>query len=152
MPGSNNQNEATIIFYNSDNQPYALIHFVVDPDFTPYEGVDGDVTFINPEEAILNGARLEEIVKGDDDFSEEENYMGILQYRLTLTSRCKTMAISVPEYSFAYPYQSWIECELEGTKTIVKITSEESGKGRISFYGSDNYNVILQLIVVYNAE
>lgn len=152
MPGSNNQNEATIIFYNSDNQPYALIHFVVDPDFTPYEGVDGDVTFINPEEAILNGARLEEIVKGDDDFSEEENYMGILQYRLTLTSRCKTMAISVPEYSFAYPYQNWIECELEGTKTIVKITSEESGKGRISFYGSDNYNVILQLIVVYNAE
>lgn len=153
MPGSRGQNEATLIFYNANNEPYALIYFVLDPEFSPYGDATGEVAFVNPEEAISKGARIEEIVRGDEEFSEEDDYMGVLQYRLTLTPSCKSVSINTPAYTMAYAYQSWLECEqVSDQESLVKCSSEESANGRITFYGSNNYNVVLQLIVVYKAE
>lgn len=152
LPGSKGQNEATFIFYNDKGEAYALIYVVLDPDFSPYTGSEGDVKFANAEDANTKGARLEKIVDGDEEYSEEDDYMGILQYRLTLTPNSKSVALIIPEYSMHFAYQGWLEAELQGKETIVTCSSESSAKGRISFYGSNNYNVILQLTVVYNAE
>lgn len=153
MAGSNEQNEATIIFYNANNEPYALLYFVLDPTFTPFEGADGEVAFTNPQDAISKGARLEEIVSGDEEYSDEDAYMGVMQYRLTLTPSCKSISITTPAYNIAFAYQGWLSCEqVNDQESIVKATCEESSNGRITFYGSNDYNVILQLIVVYKAE
>ncbi len=152
LPGSKGQNEATFVFYNDKGEAYALIYVVLDPTFTPYEQIEGDVVFTNIESALQTGATLEEIVAGDDEFNEEESFMGILQYRLTLNPKCKSISLTLPEYMMAYSYQSWLSSQLKGEETIVTVSSENSANGRISFYGSNNYNVILQLIVVYNAE
>lgn len=152
LPGSKGQNEATFIFNNEKGEAYALVYVVLDPDFSPYSGTDGDVKFADAESANLSGAKLEEIVDGDDEYSEEDDYMGILQYRLTLTPDCKSVALIIPEYSMHFAYQGWLEAELQGDQTIITSSSETSATGRISFYGSNNYNVILQLTVVYKAE
>lgn len=152
LPGSKGQNEATFVFYNEKGEAYALIYVVLDPDFSPYTGSEGEVKFTNPEEANTNGARLEEIVDGDEEYSEEDAYMGVLQYRLTLTPNSKSVSLSLPEYTMQFAYQGWIEVTEQGKETILTVTSEDSAVGRVSFYGSNNYNVILQLTVVYKAE
>lgn len=151
LPGGK-KDEATFVFYNESGEAYALIYVVLDPDFTPFGGVKGDVKFTNPTEAIESGARLDEIVKGDEEYDEENAFMGILQYRLTLNPNCKTISLNLPEYTLAYPYQEWIQTYMEGKNTIIEVSSESSANGRITFYGSNNYNVILQLLVVYKAE
>lgn len=151
LPGGQ-KNEATFVFYNESGEIYALIYVVLDPDFSPYGGVKGDVKFTNPTEAIESGARLDEIVKGDEEYNDENAFMGILQYRLTLNPSCKTISINIPAYTLAYPYQEWIQTYMEGNNTIIEVSSETSANGRITFYGSNNYNVVLQLIIVYNAE
>lgn len=152
LPGSKGQNEATIVFNDEKGNAYALVFVVLDPTFTPYEEVEGDVKFTNIEEALQNGAKLEEIVVGDEQYNEEEAYMGVLQYRLTLNPKCKSISLTLPEYTMSYPYQSWLSARKSGEETLVSVTSSSSASGRITFYGSNNYNVILQLIVVYNAE
>lgn len=151
MAGSKGQNEATFVFYNDKGEAYALIYVVLDPTFTPYEEVEGDVMFTNIEEALQTGAKLEQIVFGDEEYNEEEDYMGILQYRLTLNPKCKSISLTLPEYTMAYPYQSWLSTRKSGEETIVSTSSSTSATGRITFYGSNNYNVVLQLIVIYNA-
>lgn len=78
--------------------------------------------------------------------------MGILQYRLTTTPTSKEVSLTIPEYAMFFAYNDWLNVEQQGSETIVKVSAESSSKGRITFYGSNNYNVILQLIVVYNAE
>lgn len=151
MAGAQGQNEATFVFFNDKGEAYALIYVILDPTFTPYEEVEGDVMFTNIEEALQTGAKLEKIVFGDAEYNEEEDYMGILQYRLTLNPKCKSISLTLPEYSMAYPYQSWITTRIKDGATIVSTSSSSSATGRITFYGSNNYNVVLQLIVVYNA-
>lgn len=152
LPGSKGQNEATIIFYDEKGNAYALVFVVLDPTFSPFEAVEGDVKFTNIEEALQKGALLEEIVFGDAEYNEEEAYMGILQYRLTLNPKCKSISLTLPEYTMSYPYQSWLSTRQSGEETIVSVSTSSSASGRITFYGSNNYNVVLQLIVVYNAE
>jgi ABC-type cobalamin/Fe3+-siderophores transport system ATPase subunit len=140
------------IFYDDKNNAYALVFVVLDPTFSPFEAVEGDVKFTNIEEALQKGALLEEIVFGDAEYNEEEAYMGILQYRLTLNPKCKSISLTLPEYTMSYPYQSWLSTRQSGEETIVSVSTSSSASGRITFYGSNNYNVVLQLIVVYNAE
>lgn len=152
MPGKQGQNEATFIFYDDKGVAFALIHVVLDPDFSPYPKVEGDVKFVDEDAAIDNGVFLEAIVSGDEDHNEEEAFMGILQYRLTLNSRCKSIALLLPDYAMAYPYQSWLTTSKSGKETTITTNSNESAKGRVTFYGSNNYNVVLQLTVVYKAE
>ncbi|MBQ2248003.1 MAG: hypothetical protein II323_04510 [Tidjanibacter sp.] len=152
MPGKQGQNEATFIFYDDKGVAFALIHVVLDPEFSPYPKVEGDVKFVDENMAIDNGVFLEAIVSGDEDYNAEDAFMGILQYRLTLNSRCNSIALLLPDYTMAYPYQAWLTSSKKGKETTVTANSSESVKGRITFYGSNNYNVVLQLIVVYNAE
>lgn len=151
MPSSGGKNEATIVFYNDKGEAFALIHVVLDPSFSPFDTA-GDVKLTNAEEAFKNGARLEEIVLGDEEYSDENAFMGILQYRLTTTPTSKEVSLTIPEYAMFFAYNDWLNVEQQGSETIVKVSAESSSKGRITFYGSNNYNVILQLIVVYNAE
>ena len=174
MPGKNGGNRAVFVFYNEENSPYALLYFVLDPEFSPYTGVEGDVTFVDPEVALRCGATLAQIVRGDEYFSEEDDYVGTLQYLLTLTSRGQTIDLMVPSYGYSWSYHSWImipewnpDVTNNTTTTITidpaslpaadsghkDVIGENTYKGIVSFYSSmSSTTPSLQLHVIYKAK
>lgn len=169
LSGGAGNNRAIFIFYDENDSPYALVYFVLDPNFSPYEQVEGEVMFVDFESALRGGASLTQLKSGDDYYSDEDGYNGTLQYLLTISSKNKTVELTVPEYQLAWSYKSWISIpELDenttsstsATITIVPeylptapnedIIAEGEYKGLISFYASmSNYKLGLQLHIIY---
>lgn len=160
LAGPNGENEASIVFYNDNDEAYALIYFVLDPTYhTPAEKPEGEITFANSSYAA-NGATIAPLDELDDDYSYE--LQSSLQYRLTLNPACKEVVLNVPEYLMTYSYQSWLNASDTSATTITisidtdslpAAGADENGnithKGITTVYGFNNYNILIQLHVVY---
>lgn len=150
--GSDGENEATIVFYDENNEAYALIYCVLDPNYMYVPEVSGEVKFADPALAESLGAKLEKVVEGDPDFSAENNYMGVLQYRLTHTSAMGAQALLLmPSYnqSFCYPSGSWLSTQqVEGGTQVIMTPEENYAKGHITFHAGND--VVVYLYCVFN--
>jgi hypothetical protein len=114
--------------------------------------VSGEVKFADPALAESLGAKLEKVVEGDPDFSAENNYMGVLQYRLTHTSAMGAQALLLmPSYnqSFCYPSGSWLSTQqVEGGTQVIMTPEENYAKGHITFHAGND--VVVYLYCVFN--
>lgn len=150
--GFDGENEATIVFYDENNEAYALIYCVLDPNYMYVPEVSGEVKFADPTLAESLGAKLEKVVEGDPDFSAENNYMGVLQYRLTHTSAMGAQALLLmPSYnqSFCYPSGSWLSTQqVEGGTQVIMTPEENYAKGHITFHAGND--VVVYLYCVFN--
>ena len=150
--GWDGENEATIVFYDENNVAYALIYCVLDPNYMYVPEVSGEVKFADPALAESLGAKLEKVVEGDPDFSAENNYMGVLQYRLTHTSAMGAQALLLmPSYnqSFCYPSGSWLSTQqVEGGTQVIMTPEENYAKGHITFHAGND--VVVYLYCVFN--
>lgn len=150
--GPDGENEATIVFYDENNVAYALIYCVLDPNYMYVPEVSGEVKFADPALAESLGAKLEKVVEGDPDFSAENNYMGVLQYRLTHTSAMGAQALLLmPSYnqSFCYPSGSWLSTQqVEGGTQVIMSPEENYAKGHITFHAGND--VVVYLYCVFN--
>ncbi|MBQ1989774.1 MAG: hypothetical protein II231_01445, partial [Rikenellaceae bacterium] len=150
--GFDGENEATIVFYDENNEAYALIYCVLDPNYMYVPEVSGEVKFADPALAESLGAKLEKVVEGDPDFSAENNYMGVLQYRLTHTSAMGAQALLLmPSYnqSFCYPSGSWLSTQqVEGGTQVIMSPEENYAKGHITFHAGND--VVVYLYCVFN--
>ena len=150
--GFDGENEATIVFYDENNVAYALIYCVLDPNYMYVPEVSGEVKFADPALAESLGAKLEKVVEGDPDFSAENNYMGVLQYRLTHTSAMGAQALLLmPSYnqSFCYPSGSWLSTQqVEGGTQVIMTPEENYAKGHITFHAGND--VVVYLYCVFN--
>ena len=150
--GFDGENEATIVFYDENNEAYALIYCVLDPNYMYVPEVTGEVKFADPALAESLGAKLEKVVEGDPDFSAENNYMGVLQYRLTHTSAMGAQALLLmPSYnqSFCYPSGSWLSTQqVEGGTQVIMTPEENYAKGHITFHAGND--VVVYLYCVFN--
>lgn len=150
--GWDGENEATIVFYDENDVAYALIYCVMDPNYMYVPEVSGEVKFADPAAAEMYGAKLEKIVEGDPDFSAENNYMGVLQYRLTHTSAMGAQALLLmPSYnqSFCYPSGSWLSTQqVEGGTQVIMTPEENYAKGHITFHAGND--VVVYLYCVFN--
>ena len=150
--GFDGENEATIVFYDENNEAYALIYCVLDPNYMYVPEVSGEVKFADPALAESLGAKLEKVVEGDPDFSGENNYMGVLQYRLTHTSAMGAQALLLmPSYnqSFCYPSGSWLSTQqVEGGTQVIMTPEENYAKGHITFHAGND--VVVYLYCVFN--
>lgn len=150
--GFDGENEATIVFYDENNVAYALIYCVLDPNYMYVPEVSGEVKFADPALAESLGAKLEKVVAGDPDFSGENNYMGVLQYRLTHTSAMGAQALLLmPSYnqSFCYPSGSWLSTQqVEGGTQVIMTPEENYAKGHITFHAGND--VVVYLYCVFN--
>lgn len=160
MAGSYGENEATIIFYDADDKPYALIYFILDPTyFTPTEHPTGTISFADDSYSEL-GATLEVIEDGDEEFSDELAYGGALQYRLTLNPNCTEVTLIVPDFALVYPYAGWLLASggsgrLTVTVDTALLPETEEGVTKHSNHltlHNSGYSVIADLIVVYNLQ
>ena len=151
--GSDGENEATIVFYDENNEAYALIYCVMDPNYMYVPEVSGEVKFADPATAAAYGATLEKIVEGDPDYSAEDTGMGVLQYRLTHTSAMGAMAtLQMPSYKTAicYPSDQWLSTQLvEGGTQVIMNPEGDEAKGHILYYAAD-YSVLVRLVCVFN--
>ena len=151
--GPDGENEATIVFYDENNAPFALIYCVMDPNYMYIPEVSGEVKFTDPAAAETYGAKLEKIVMGDPDFSAEDAGMGVLQYRLTHTSAMGAMAtLQMPQYSQAlcYPSESWLSTQMVDGCTQVMMNPEgNQEKGHILYY-NQSWAVVVRLVCVFN--
>ena len=150
--GFDGENEATIVFYDENDEAYALIYCVLDPNYMYVPEVSGEVKFADPALAESLGAKLEKVVEGDPDFSAENNYMGVLQYRLTHTSAMGAQALLLmPSYnqSFCYPSGSWLSTQqVEGGTQVIMTPEENYAKGHITFHAGND--VVVYLYCVFN--
>lgn len=161
LAGPDGENEATILFYDANDEPYALIYFVLDSNyFTPIDRPDGEIVFAEESYASL-GATIEEIVKGDSDYSVEDATLGTLQYRLTLNPNCKEVVLTLPDYMMSFAYVGWIVTADSSPRLSVTIdpsafSASEAGsaevRGRITVYGNNNFNTLAQIVVVYKLQ
>lgn len=151
--GSDGENEATIIFYDENNEAYALIYCVMDPNYSYVPEVSGEVKFADPATAAAYGAKLEKIVEGDPDYDAESAGAGTLQYRLTHTSAMGAMAtLLMPSYTMAlcYPSDQWLTTQtVEGGTQVMMNPEGNEAKGHILYYAAD-YSVLVRLICVFN--
>ena len=170
LAGSNGANRAVFVFYDANNNPFALLYFVLDPSFSPFDKVEGNVMIVDMEEAYRNGVSIVELVEGDAYYSAEDNYVGTLQYLVTLTSKQKSVELTVPQHAWAWSYKSWITVNSSDTSATItikpsylpkydaekpdswpeEVIDKGTYKGHISFYGSmSSTSPSLQLHVIY---
>ena len=150
--GSDGENEATIVFYDENNEAFALIYCILDPNYMYIPEVSGEIKFADPAAAESYGAKLEKIVVGDPDFSAEDAGMGVLQYRLTHTSAMSAMAtLQMPQYSQAICYpESWLSTQnVDGLTQVMMTPEEDQAKGHILYYNS-SWAVVVRLVCVFN--
>ncbi len=151
--GFDGENEATIVFYDENNEAYALIYCVLDPNYMYVPEVSGEVKFADPAAAEAYGAKLELLVAGDPDFKAEDAAMGVLQYRLTYTSAMSSMAtLLMPSYASAicYPSESWLSTQpVEGGTQVMMTPENDQDKGHILYYDS-SWAVLVRLVCVFN--
>lgn len=158
MPGSYGENEATIIFYNENEEAYALIYFILDPSYyTPVDHPDGVVTFADDKDYDMLNAHLEEITEEHEEYSPEMAYAGTLQYMLILNSNCQEATLLVPNYLMSYPYATWLYTTDGAGKITIHIDTASLPevdadtneiRSNITLYG-ENYVQVVQLTVVY---
>lgn len=150
--GWDGENEATIVFYDENDEAYALIYCVMDPNFSYAPELSGEVKFADPTTAATYGAKLEVIVEGDPDYEAEYAGMGSLQYRLTHTSAMSSMAtLLMPSYNQAicYPSDQWLSTQpVEGGTQVIMNPEGDEAKGHILYYAAD-YSVLVRLICVF---
>ncbi|MBO7300411.1 MAG: hypothetical protein J6U53_03270 [Tidjanibacter sp.] len=168
--GPDGSNRAVIVFYDTNNNAYAMILFVLDPEFSPFESVEGNVGFADPESAELNGTTLVELKNGDKYFEAELHFMGTKQYLLTLNNST-SVDLTIPEHSTNWAYQNWITVKSNNTKVTITIKPSNlpgynpsfpstwpddviaAGvyKGIVSFYETASSNIpFVQLHIIYN--
>ncbi len=168
--GPDGSNRAVIVFYDENNNAYAIIYFVLDPEFSPFESVEGNVGFADPESAELNGTTLVELKNGDKYFEAELHFMGTKQYLLTLNNST-SVDLTIPEHSTNWAYQNWITVKSKDTKVTITIKPSNlpgynpsfpstwpddviaAGvyKGIVSFYETaSSNNPFVQLHIIYN--
>lgn len=151
--GWDGENEATIVFYDENDAPYALIYCVLDPNYMYVPEVSGEVKFADPDAAVTYGAKLEKLVEGDPDFSAEDAGMGVLQYRLTHTSAMGAMAtLQMPSYhqALCYPSESWLSTQtVEGGTQVMMNPEGDQAKGHILYY-DQSWAVLVRLVCVFN--
>lgn len=153
-PGDMGENEAFLLFKGADGENLALIYFVLDPSFKPGTEVGGaTVSFVNPVLAAEHGASLAEIVAGDEDFSKEDEAMGIKQYRLTYSNRSANEAVllNVPDYHLLISQNEWLSAVENGDGTIRVVMESEKGVGIINLYDA-SWQVIVKIICVMDPE
>lgn len=160
MPGSYGENEATIIFYDAEDNAYALIYFILDPNyFTPTDRPTGTIDFADESYAAL-GATLEVIVDGDVDYTKE--WASALQYRLTLNPNCTQAVLLVPDFKYAFEYTTdkWLVPSGSSGRLTVAVDTEllpalEDGatqhRNHVTLHSAD-YEVVANLVVVYNPQ
>ena len=150
--GFDGENEATIVFYDENDEAYALIYCVMDPTFSYVPELSGEVKFADPTAAATYGATLEMVVEGDADFSAEDAAMGTLQYRLTHTSAMSSMAtLLMPSYAQAicYPSDQWLSTQkVDGGTQVIMNPEGNEAKGHILYYDS-SWGVVVRLICVF---
>lgn len=151
--GWDGENEATIVFYDENNEAYALIYCVLDPTYMYVPEVSGEVRFADPAAAETYGAKLELLVAGDPDYSTEDAGMGVLQYRLTHTSAMGAMAtLQMPSYhqAICYPSESWLSTQpVEGGTQVMMNPEGDQAKGHILYY-DPSWAVLVRLVCVFN--
>ncbi len=158
LAGYNGENEATIIFYDENGEMFALIYFILDPNyFTPIDRPTGTISFTDDSYAEL-GATLEVVADGDEEYSKE--WASALQYRLTLNSSCTEVVLFVPDFKYAFPYADWIlssgsSGRLTVTVDTASLPAVEEGVTKHSNHitlHNGSYGVIANLIVVYDLQ
>lgn len=155
QPTSNGGNEATIIFYDQQNTPMALVHCILDPSFDPYANIEAPVQFADPQTAYQAGATLERIKSGDEEYDGDAVSRGVALYRLTTSAAYKDVTLVVPSYSTIWDEYEQNQGRLTtksvvGSKLNIVINSTESFSGRVSlFNGSTD---VAHIVVVYKAE
>lgn len=151
--GWDGENEATIVFYDENDEAYALIYCVLDPTYMYVPEVSGEVRFADPAAAETYGAKLELLVAGDPDYSTEDAGMGVLQYRLTHTSAMGAMAtLQMPSYhqAICYPSESWLSTQpVEGGTQVMMNPEGDQAKGHILYY-DPSWAVLVRLVCVFN--
>lgn len=151
--GPDGKNEATILFYDENDAPFALIYCVLDPNYTYVPELTGEVKFADETAAASYGATLAKIVEGDADYSAEDAAMGVLQYRLTHTSAMGSMAtLLMPAYANAICYSSdqWLSTQVvEGGTQVVMNPESDQAQGHILYYDS-SWGVVVRLVCVFN--
>ncbi len=156
QPTANGGNEATFVFYDSNDTAYALLHCILDPTLDPYANMDDPVKFLNPQEAFAAGASLARIKQGEDYYDGDSVMRGVALYRLTCNSSYKSIDLAVPSYTSTWENyeqnKGAIKTTHISTKNInITITSEESLKGgRVTLYNGTSD--VAQIIINYNVE
>ena len=108
LAGDGGENEAFIFFYDENDEAFAFIYFILDPNYsTPIVRPEGSVIFSTNKDDEALGAQLKEIVKGDEEYSPELATYGTLQYKLTLNPNCTSATLLVPNFTMAYAYAGW---------------------------------------------
>lgn len=157
--GWDGENEASILFFDENDKPYAFIYFILDPTYTtPIDRPDGTVIFSNNQDYEALGVTLREIVDGDEEYSAELAYSGTLQYMLTLNANCTSATLFVPDFWMSYPYANWVRTsDGTGRVTITVNPSDlpevEAGvtdvRTKISLFAGNGSSQVVQFIVVY---
>lgn len=153
-PGDMGENEAFLLFKDASGGNVALIYFVLDPSFKPGGGnTDVSVSLVNPVLAAEYGASLATIVEGDEDFSKEDEAMGVKQYRLTYSNKSanETVLLNVPDYELLISQNEWLTAVENGDGTIRVVMDTEEGVGIINLYDS-SWQVIVKIICVMDPE
>lgn len=159
LAGENGENEATIVFYDANDEAYTLIHFVADPAFTPFS-VAGDIQFADPVAAARAGASLVEITSSDDErYDKEMAANGTKQYYLYTNPDYTSFTLNISaSCAFCWAYGSYIEADYDDEAMVMEsvdltITAEESFSSNISFYTDYSSSTIaIQLTIIYTVE
>lgn len=153
-PGDMGENEAFLLFKDAEGGNVALIYFVLDPTFKPGGGeTDVRVSLVNAVLAAEHGASLAMIVEGDEDFSKEDEAMGIKQYRLTYSNKSanEVVLLNVPDYQLLISQNEWLSAVENGDGTIRVVMDTEEGVGIINLYDS-SWQVIVKIVCVMDPE
>ena len=156
QPTANGGNEATFVFYDDNDTPYALLHCVLDLNMDPYAGLDELVQFVNPQEAFAAGAKLERIKQGDKEYDSDAAMRGVATYRLTCSAAYNSVELMVPNHNMIWDTYEQNKGTIKATqisskKINITITSEESLKGgRVTLY--NGASDVAQIVIDYNVE
>lgn len=154
-PGDNGENEAFLLFKDAEGNNIALIYFILDEKFKPGSGdTAGAVSFVDKALAKEHGAMLEVVVEGDEEFSKEDEAMGIQQYRLTYTkaSANDVLMLNVPDYQLLISQnEDWLSAVENGDGTIRVVMAAEKQRGIINLYDS-SWQVVVKLNCIFDPD
>ena len=153
-PGDMGENEAFLLFKDANGNNVALIYFVLDPSFKPGGGAtDVNVSLVNAVLAAEHGASLATIVLGDEDYSAEDEAMGVKQYRLTYSNKSANdvVLLNVPDYQLLISQNEWLTAVENGDGTIRVVMDTQEGVGIINLYDA-SWQVIVKIVCVMDPE
>lgn len=154
-PGDNGENEAFLLFKDAEGQNLALVYFILDEKFQPGGGdQQGALSFVDKALAKEHGAMLQTIVEGDEEFSKEDEAMGIQQYRLTYTKASANDAVmlNVPDYKLLISQnEDWLTAVENGDGTIRVVMGAEKQRGIINLY-DDSWQVMVKIVCIFDPD